>query len=245
MQKAEVPYEALGSGMTEQDKDGAIESIGGGWGTVLAARLGETRCRSLEDFLADAWAGQAPVYPSRSHVFAAFDATPLDSVRAVILGQDPYPTEGQACGLAFSVPEVLPPGVSRPRSLGRILKELERERFTTLGRATLDRWTGRKGVLLLNATLTFEKRGPDHAEKWRGFTTAVIQTLAERPDPIAFLLWGKRAQGWAELITSPHRAICAPHPMARGRAEPFVGSCPFRRSNDFLGPERKIDWNLS
>jgi uracil-DNA glycosylase len=244
MQKAEVPYEVLSSGMTERHKDGAIESIGGGWGTVLAARLGETRCRSLEDFLADAWAGQAPVYPSRSHVFAAFDATPLDSVRAVILGQDPYPTEGQACGLAFSVPEVLPPGVSRPRSLGRILKELERERFTTLGRATLDRWTGRKGVLLLNATLTYGLDRPDHSAVWREFTTAVIRTLIARPEPIAFLLWGKRAQKWGELITPPHMPICSPHPMARGRAEPFVGSCPFSRANDFLGPLRKIDWDL-
>jgi uracil-DNA glycosylase len=229
--------------MTEQDKDGAIESIGGGWGTVLAARLGETRCRSLEDFLANAWAGPA-VYPSRSHVFAAFDATPLDSVRAVIVGQDPYPTESQACGLAFSVPQVLPPGVGRPRSLGRILKELQREGFAAPKRATLDSWTGKNGVLLLNASLTYGKGRPDYSGEWKEFTTAVILTLIEQPEPIAFLLWGKRAQKWGDLITARHRAICSPHPMARGRAEPFVGSCPFRRANDFLGPERKIDWNL-
>src|SRR5450759_2534422 len=160
--------------MTRQDEVGAIESIGGGWGTVLAARLGETRCRSLEDFLSDAWAGQAPVYPSRSHVFAAFDATPLDSVRAVILGQDPYPTEGQACGLAFSVPQVLPPGVSRPRSLGRILKELAREGFAVPKRATLDPWTGENGVLLLNASLTYGLDRPDYSERWKEFTTACL-----------------------------------------------------------------------
>jgi uracil-DNA glycosylase len=230
--------------MTRQDEVGAIESIGGGWGTVLAARLGETQRRSLEGLLSSAWAGPAPVYPCRPHVFAAFDATPLDLVRAVILGQDPYPTEGQACGLAFSVPQVLPAGVSRPRSLGRILKELAREGFSAPKRATLDPWTGKTGVLLLNATLTYSLDRPDFSEKWKEFTTAVIRTLVEQSEPIAFLLWGKSAQKWGDRITPRHRAICSPHPMARGAAEPFVGSCPFRRANDFLGPQRKIDWNL-
>jgi uracil-DNA glycosylase len=222
-----------------------IRSIGGGWGDAIAHRLNVQDIERLESYLATAWNGAAQVYPSRELVFRAFEATPLADVRAVILGQDPYPTEGQACGLAFSLPFLLAPGVGRPRSLGRILKELERERFKARARATLDPWTGSNGVLLLNATLTFEKGGLDYAEKWSGFTTAVIQTLVERPEPIAFLLWGKRAQRWAELIDSPHRAICAPHPMARGRAEPFVGSCPFTRANDFLGPNREIDWNLA
>ncbi len=224
----------------------SIREIGGSWGEVLAARLGESECRNLEDFLAAAWApGLPPVYPRRDQVFRAFEMTPLAEVRAVILGQDPYPTNGQACGLAFSVPSVLPPGVGRPRSLGRILKELEREHFTAPLGATLDSWTGQNGVLLLNATLTFGAQGSDHSTAWRGFTTAVIQTLIEQPEPIAFLLWGKRAQTRGEFITPPHRPICSPHPMARGRAEPFVGSCPFRRANDFLGPERKIGWDLA
>jgi len=224
----------------------SIRDIGGGWGGVLAARLGSFGCRELEDFLAVAWQpDQLPVYPRPDQVFRAFEMTPLEDVRAVILGQDPYPTEGQACGLAFSVPSVRRPGVGRPRSLGRILKELKREGFIAPAGATLEPWTGSNGVLLANATLTYRKDDPDHRRAWAKFTRSVIETLVDRSEPSAFLLWGKHAQKWQELIHSPHRSICSPHPMARGRAEPFVGSCPFRRANDFLGPERKIDWNLA
>jgi uracil-DNA glycosylase len=219
----------------------SIGAIGGGWGEVLAARLGEIGRRELEDFLATAWTpGLLPVYPRPDQVFRAFEMTPLADVRAVILGQDPYPTEGQACGLAFSVP----PGVGRPRSLGRILKELKREGFRAPADATLEPWTGSNGVLLANATLTYRKFDPDHSRAWRDFTRSVVETLVQRSEPIAFLLWGQAAQEWEKLIHSPHRSICSPHPMARGRAEPFVGSCPFRRANDFLGPERRINWDL-
>jgi uracil-DNA glycosylase len=220
-----------------------IESIGGGWGRALCEHMAAKQLAALEGYLADAWSPkESPVYPRRSQVFRAFEKTPLGDVRAVVLGQDPYPTEGQACGLAFSVPIVLPPGTRRPLSLRRILTELRNEEFNAPENATLERWTTH--VLLLNSVLTYSKDGADRDAVWKPFTTAVIQILVERSEPIAFLLWGKRAQAWVDMIRPPHKAICSPHPAARGRAMPFAGSCPFSRANAFLGESRKIDWAL-
>ena len=222
-----------------------IESIGGGWGRPLVGRMTVGEIEALEQFLASAWApGKIPVYPPRSQVFAALERTRLRDVRAVILGQDPYPTEGQACGLAFSVPRPLPPGVRRPQSLGRILSELRRDGFGARKGATLEPWTGKRGVLLLNAALTSGADDIDHSDLWRPFTTAVVQTIAERTDPIVFLLWGKKAQKWRDFVRPPHKTVCSPHPMARGEAEPFARSCPFSRANEALGDERKIEWGL-
>ena len=241
MQKAEVPYEALGSGMTEQDKDGAIESIGGGWGTVLAARLGETRSRSLGEFLSDAWAGKAPVYPCRSHVFAAFDATPLSSVRAVILGQDPYPTEGQACGLAFAVPV----GVDRPLSLRHIVSKIEEDLSCQVpAQATLETWA-RNGALLLNTSLTVEAgKSNSHRGRWRSFTQAVLEVLAEQPRQIVFLLWGADARNKRRrrlIDNGRHIILESAHPAARLSAtnpDSFACSHPFRNTKDL------VDWTL-
>jgi uracil-DNA glycosylase len=231
--------------MTSSASTGVIQSIGGGWGPILDERLRHSERQRLEEFLAGGWSPGGPaVYPRREQVFRALEMTPLADVRAVILGQDPYPTEGQACGLAFSVPEVLPAGVRRPQSLGRILTELRREGFGSPKGATLKPWTGKRGVLLLNAALTYGIDGLDHGELWRPFTTAVIQTIVGRADPAVFLLWGKKAQEWCPLVKPPHTAVCSPHPMARGRAGPFARSCPFSRANTALGNEREIEWGL-
>ena len=135
---------------------------------------------------------QPDVRPGSEHVFAAFEATPLDSVRAVILGQDPYPNKYQACGLAFSVPASLPKGVRRPPSLGRILAEARRDGFRAPPGATLENWT--RHVLLLNSSLTFQKgRSDRHRAAWRPFADAVIELLVETSDAV-FLLWGAWAQ---------------------------------------------------
>jgi uracil-DNA glycosylase len=222
-----------------------IESIGGSWGAALEARLSDTDRRNLEEFLANAWApGRPDVYPSRVHVFRALEITPIRDVRAVILGQDPYPTDGQACGLAFSVPRQLPPGVRRPPSLGRILAEVRRNGFAAPRGSTLEHWT--KHVLLLNAALTFSVRVDHNQERqlWMPFTDAVIQILLDQPQPIAFLLWGKHAQDWKDKIRSPHKALCSPHPMARGNAQGFAHSQPFFKANAFLGEARQINWSL-
>lgn len=220
-----------------------IESIGGEWGGALSERIPAQDLAALESYLADAWSpSQPPVYPPKPQVFAAFEKTPLGDVRAVVLGQDPYPTAGQACGFAFSVPTVLPPGVRRPLSLGRILTELRREGFTAPQNATLEPWT--RHVLLLNSVLTYSTAGADCREVWKPFTTAVFQILVERSESTAFLLWGKQAQKWAEMIRPPHKAIYSPHPAARGKAAPFARSCPFSRANEFLGERCKIEWGL-
>lgn len=221
-----------------------IESIGGGWGGTLVGRLAVSDREALEAFLADVWASrECEVYPSKGQVFRALEMTPLVEVKAVIVGQDPYPTKGQACGLAFSVPQILPPRIRRPHSLGRILTELRREGYRAPKRATLEPWTD-QGVLLLNSALTYSVDDAGHSRVWKPFTTAVIRALVERTDPIAFLLWGKHAQEWRDLIKTPHKAVCSPHPMARGRAAHFARSSPFSRANAALGDERKIDWSL-
>ena len=222
-----------------------IESIGHGWPEALEDRMRDGDRAGLEDFLAGAWTSGGPaVYPRADQVFAAFRMAP-EAVRAVILGQDPYANPGQACGLAFSVQRMLPEGVRRPPSLGRILSELRREGFGAPVDATLDSWT-EKGVLLLNTALTVLARDPgSHAAIWQPFTTAVIGSLVEQTEPIAFLMWGKAAHRWSDLIRPPHKAICSPHPLARGRANRFAGSDPFVRANAFLGPEREIAWAIA
>jgi uracil-DNA glycosylase len=222
----------------------SIREIGRDWGEVLAARLGESGCRNLECFLAAARApGRPPVYPRREQVFRAFDMTRLADVRAVILGQDPYPNEDQACGLAFSVPASLPNGVRRPPSLGRILAEARRDGIQAPPGATLENWT--RHVLLLNSSLTFQKGGSDsHRAAWEPFTEAVIELLIETSDAV-FLLWGVWAQEFGYRLRIPaERMVCSPHPMARGKAAPFAGSHPFCNANFLLAADRQIDWSL-
>jgi uracil-DNA glycosylase len=236
-------FETLGRGVTDLPSS-SIREIGRGWGEVLAARLGESECRKLECFLAAARApGQPPVYPRRGQVFRAFEMTRLADVRAVILGQDPYPNGDQACGLAFSVPASLPKGVRRPPSLGRILAEARRDGIQAPPGATLENWT--RHVLLLNSSLTFQRgESPRHRDAWKLFTEAVIELLVETSDAV-FLLWGVRAQEFGcGLKIPPERMVCSPHPMARGKAAPFAGSHPFSHANLLLTADRQIDWSL-
>ena len=170
-------------------------------------------------------------------------------MRVVILGQDPYPTKGQACGLAFSVPVQgeLPPGVRRPTSLGIVLAELRREGFRAPIGATLDAWPD-AGILLLNTALTVGASEPrSRMELWRPFTAAVVEALVERQNPIVFLLWGTHAREWADAIQPPHRALLSPHPAARGRGRRFREDPPFSRANDVLLALGlpPIDWRLN
>jgi uracil-DNA glycosylase len=230
--------------MTDNVRPLRIRSIGSGWGGAIADRLNVRDLECLELFLATAWEGTAEVYPSSNLVFRAFEATPLADVRAVILGQDPYPNRDHACGLAFSVPTPLPNGVRRPPSLGRILAEARREGIQAAPGATLESWT--RHVLLLNSSLTFQKGGSgSHRAAWQPFTEAVIELLVETSDAV-FLLWGIWAQAFGHRLRIPaERMVCSSHPVAWGRARPFAGSCPFSRANGFLGPKREIDWNLA
>src|SRR5262245_31249311 len=183
------------------------------------------------------------VYPSEADLFRAFRSTPLTDVRAVILGQDPYHGVGQAHGLAFSVPD----GVRHPPSLANILREwsedLDKPRPVS---GSLEAWA-RNGVLLLNTALTVRRDAPgSHRDRgWEPFTDSVIDVLAARDRPIAFLLWGKAAQAKRERIGGPHVIVEAAHPSPlaiRG----FRGTRPFSTTNARLAAAGvpPIDWEL-
>ena len=230
-----------------------MESIPADWQAVLAGRLDDHSLQRLDAFV-ERQRAEFDVYPLTDDVFAALYLTPFESVRAVILGQDPYHRPGEAHGLAFSVP----PRVKLPRSLRTILSELE----TDLGRAgpqdgCLEPWA-RHGVLLLNTVLTVRRGCPgSHANKgWEELTGAILAVVAAKPETIVFLLWGAHAQEEARrcrIHASRHIVIESTHPSplsarrASRSAPPFVGSAPFRRANEELKARDRptIEWDLA
>lgn len=186
----------------------------------------------------------ATIYPPGSQIFKAFDLCPLDKVKVVILGQDPYHGPGQAMGLCFSVPD----GVRTPPSLVNIFKEIESDLGVKMsGRPNLEAWA-KQGVLLLNAVLTVRAGQPTSHSGigWQTFTDSVIQTISERCDGVVFLLWGNYARGKAPLVDkSRHTFLEAAHPspLARGA---FFGCRHFSKTNEILSAEGKtpINWQL-
>ena len=184
------------------------------------------------------------VYPPGGSIFKAFDLCPLDKVKVVILGQDPYHNPGQAMGLSFSVPE----GVAAPPSLKNIFKEIESDLGIRMSGSTdLTPWA-RQGVLLLNSVLTVRAgAAASHSGLgWQEFTDAVIRIISETQDGVVFLLWGNYAKTKAPLIDiSRHHILAAAHPspLARGA---FFGCRHFSRVNEILEYEGKspIDWKL-
>lgn len=189
---------------------------------------------------------QAEIYPPREQLFSAFALTPPEAVRAVILGQDPYHEPGQAHGLAFSVQ----PGVKAPPSLVNIYKERESDLgILPSPDGNLTAWA-KQGVLLLNTVLTVE-RGRANSHKdfgWQEFTDTVIASLAELPQPVAFVLWGSQAQKKVKAAAAspyPRLILEAPHPSPLSAYRGFFGSRPFSRINEFLAAhgEAPIDWS--
>ncbi len=184
------------------------------------------------------------VYPPGGSIFKAFELCPLDRVKVVILGQDPYHNPGQAMGLSFSVPE----GIAAPPSLKNIFKEIESDLGIKMSGSTdLTPWA-RQGVLLLNAVLTVRAgAAASHSGLgWQEFTDAVIRTISETRSGVVFLLWGNYAKTKAPLIDiSRHHILTAAHPspLARGA---FFGCRHFSRTNGILEHEGKspIDWKL-
>ena len=184
------------------------------------------------------------IFPPGPEIFKAFELTPVDQVKVVILGQDPYHGYGQAMGLSFSVPD----GVPAPPSLKNIFKEIEDDLGIRMsGRPNLEGWA-RQGVLLLNAVLTVRASQPasHSAIGWQEFTDAVIRCINANCEGVVFLLWGNFARAKRELIdTSRHYVLEAPHPspLARGA---FFGCRHFSRTNDILARQGKtpIDWQL-
>lgn len=214
------------------------------WKEALAPEFEKPYFESLVRFLHGEKDSGRVVYPPGGSIFKAFELTPLPSVKAVILGQDPYHNPGQAMGLSFSVPD----GIPSPPSLNNIFKEIENDLGVRMsGRTNLEPWA-RQGVLLLNAILTVRAgAAASHSGiGWQEFTDAVIRTVSERCDGVVFLLWGNFARSKRDLIdTSRHYVLEAAHPspLARGA---FFGCRHFSKTNEILAREGKtpINWQL-
>ncbi len=184
------------------------------------------------------------LFPPGSLIFNAFNLTPFDEVKVVILGQDPYHGLGQAHGLSFSVPD----GVRPPPSLVNIFKEINSDLGISVpGSGNLTRWAT-QGVLLLNATLTVrENQAGSHQNKgWEPFTDAVIKTLSDKKSGLVFLLWGNYAKNKVPLIdATKHLILTAPHPspLARGG---FFNCKHFSKTNGYLKTQgrKEIDWSV-
>ena len=215
------------------------------WAAKLGDYLQGPEMRALSDFLRAEKAAGKRIYPPGPQMFAAFEATPYEAVKVVILGQDPYHGPGQAHGLCFSVP----PGVDVPPSLQNIFKEQQRD----LGIARPDHgcllpWA-RQGVLLLNAVLSVEagKAGSHQGKGWEGFTDHVVETLAREREGLVFLLWGSYAQAKGRVIDSHrHCLLRAPHPSPLSAHRGFLGCGHFSAANRWLQGRRlaPIDWRL-
>jgi uracil-DNA glycosylase len=182
------------------------------------------------------------VYPPPSDLFRAFKETPFNSVKVVILGQDPYHNPEQAHGLCFSVPS----GTKAPPSLVNIFRELAADTGTKRTDTDLTDWA-KQGVLLLNSTLTvLENQPTSHADiGWEDFTDHVIKTISDKQENVVFLLWGAYAQSKKSLIdTSKHLVLEAPHPSPLSAYRGFFGSRPFSKANNYLlkKSQTPINW---
>jgi uracil-DNA glycosylase len=216
-----------------------------GWKAQVGDYLLRDDMQQLAGFLRDRKRAGARVFPPGPEIFTAFEATPFDDVRVVVLGQDPYHGPGQAHGLAFSVR----PGVPVPPSLANIYTELQRD----LGIAKPDHgcllpWAW-QGVLLLNAVLTVEAghAGAHQGKGWEGFTDHVVDVLNAQRDGLVFLLWGSYAQAKGKRIdTARHRVLKAPHPSPLSAHRGFIGCGHFSATNGYLSRRggRPIDWSL-
>ncbi len=216
-----------------------------GWKAALREEFDKDYMQALRRFLvAERQAGKT-IHPATDEWFNAFNSTPLDRVKVVILGQDPYPTPGHAHGLCFSVrPEVSP----LPKSLINIYRELRDDLGIENRTGYLQGWA-EQGVLLLNSVLTVESGQPaSHRNQgWERFTDRAVEILNASERPLAFVLWGSYAQKKGRVIDrNRHRVLQAPHPSPLSAHRGFFGSRPFSRINGFLEQtgQRPIDWQL-
>lgn len=213
------------------------------WDSHLKPELEKDYMHSLKAFLRDEKTAGKVIFPHSSLWFNALNSTPLDEVKVVILGQDPYPTPGHAHGLCFSVqPDVKP----IPKSLINIYKELESDLGIRNSNGNLQSWAD-QGVLLLNSVLTVQSGNANsHQGKgWEAFTDKIIAVINALPRPVAFVLWGAYAQKKGAVIdTSRHLVIRSPHPSPLSAHRGFFGSRPFSQINQFLSAQGQspIDW---
>ena len=216
-----------------------------GWRERLKGEFEQPYMADLKRFLVAERERGRRIFPKGSEWFRALDLTPLEQVRVVILGQDPYHGAGQAHGLCFSVQ----PGVPPPPSLVNIFKELASDLGIRPARhGLLDHWA-RQGVLLLNSVLTVEMgRAASHRDRgWERFTDAVVAEVNAKPDPVVFLLWGSYAQKKAAFVDQTrHLVLKAPHPSPLSAHSGFFGCRHFSKANAFLESRglAPIDWAL-
>ena len=202
------------------------------WNEILAEEMQKDYYQELQAFVQKRRA-EVRVFPEEKNVFNALELTPFESVKVVILGQDPYHGFGQAHGLSFSVQK----GIPLPPSLRNIYKELQEDLGGELPtEGDLSHWA-KQGVLLLNTVLTVEE-GNANSHKgmgWERLTNRLIESLNELNHPVIFILWGKPAQDKEKLITNPNHVILkAPHPSPLSAYRGFFGSKSFSRVNDIL-----------
>lgn len=238
-----------------------LHDVQNSWAPILDSAFEQPELEPLKAFIACELAGRRDVYPALENRFRALKLTPLEDVRCVILGQDPYHADGQADGLAFSVPE----GTKPPPSLRTILRALGHGGHVSPMTPNLDGWAG-QGVLLLNTILTVERGSPNsHAGRgWEALTTRILQAVYRKTDPVAFLLWGDTAKEklcdlrlsagqWLSKAAArrteleedlPHLILGAKHPASRYTQRHFVRCDHFNAANEFLARNGKatIRW---
>jgi len=215
------------------------------WKFALETEFEDPYMADLKSFLVSEKKAGKLIFPKGSEYFRALDLTPLDEVKVVILGQDPYHGEGQAHGLCFSVR----PGVRIPPSLVNIYKEMEADLgIVPAKHGFLEHWA-EQGVLLLNSVLTVEegKAAAHQGKGWERFTDAVIRTVNEECDGVVFILWGAYAQKKAAFVDEErHLVIKSAHPSPLSAHNGFLGSKPFSKANEYLQSIGKdpVDWEL-
>lgn len=216
-----------------------FNSLPSDWLEILKNDLTKEKYQALSDFIIKERLEHAPIFPPENLLFNAFNLTPFNKVKVVILGQDPYTKINQAHGLAFSVPKNTP----IPPSLKNIYKELSQDLNLPIPQhGSLFSWA-EQGVLLINTLLTVRegKPGSHRGQGWENFTDLVIQHLLEQPSPIVFLLWGKAAQEKCCHLTplhSHHLLLCTSHPSPLSAYQGFIGCRHFSKTNEAL-----ISWN--
>ena len=219
-------------------------NIGNSWDKLLADQFESEYYKNLRQFLKYEYSHYT-IYPHMNDIFNALRMTDYDSVRVVLLGQDPYHNNGQAHGLCFSVKK----GVDVPPSLVNIYKELHDDLGCTIpDHGCLTKWAN-QGVLMLNTVLTVRahQANSHRGIGWEEFTDAAIMALNGQDRPIVFILWGAPAQRKKAMLNNPkHLILTAPHPSPLSAYRGFFGSRPFSKTNEFLESqgEEPIDWQI-
>ncbi|CEN56581.1 uracil-DNA-glycosylase [Candidatus Methylopumilus turicensis] len=224
------------------EKNGQLDAS---WQAVIGEELSKPYMQSLRNFLKQEKAAGKIIYPPSPLIFNAFNHTPFDKVRVVIIGQDPYHGPEQAHGLSFSVPQ----GVALPPSLRNIFKEIEADLGIKMsGKGDLTAWAD-QGVLLLNATLTVEMANAGSHQKrgWEAFTDAAIAALNQHREGLVFVLWGSYAQKKGEIIDAKkHLVLSSTHPSPLSAHRGFFGNHQFSQINAYLTKrgETPIHWQI-